>query len=126
MVVVAVDGSAGRRLVRLQPVWSVHTFDVRVVYGVHEDWVAAHEVALPEIFLRRKNDRREEGVDVLLGVMVRQHLGVVDLGLVDGLQRVLVGVLGLELPKTFSAQQRCCSGASVAQLAGTGLAIDRS
>ena len=34
---------------------------------------------------------------LFLGVMARQHLWVVDLGFLNGLQRVLVGVLSLEL-----------------------------
>ena len=49
------------------------------------------------MILQRKSDGREEGINVFLGVMARRHLWVVDLGLLNGLQRVLVGVLGLEL-----------------------------
>ena len=75
----------------------MHPYDVRLADGVHEGRVTAFEVALPED-VQRRGTMFGKRTSMSLGVVVRQHLGVVDLGLVNGLQRVLVWVLGLELP----------------------------
>ena len=94
----------------------MHTYPVGLSNRIHQGRIGTVQVALAKIILRRWPDGRKHLVKIFVSIVVRQHVWVVLLRVLQNSEGVFVGVIDVK-PKPFLAKHGRRAGPPIPELA---------